>query len=78
MKLQKIRNNLTKLETKEYTIFFSYETPIALVNKDFRIITDEFFSMTTSKHQNLLKSQENLHDYDSKLFEKLLTEMGVI
>lgn len=78
MKLQKIRNNLTKLETKEYTIFFSYETPIGLINQDYRIVTDEYFSRTTSKQMNILKSEYLLHSYPSNLFEKLLIELGVI
>ena len=54
MQLRQLGNNKTEVEfTNGTTVFFSYETPVALQTADgdyFR--TEDFWSVTTSKHIN--------------------------
>jgi hypothetical protein len=54
MKLKQLGSNKTEVEfTDGTTVFFSYETPVALQDTHgnyFR--TEEFWSVTTSKHIN--------------------------
>ena len=53
-KIEVLKANVTLLFTDDYTILYSYNTPVACMDvrtkKFYR--TDEFFSVTTSKHIN--------------------------
>lgn len=76
MKLENIgqNNKLHKLiiGTKEY--YFSYETCIAFYNGKERFITNEKFSVTTSKHKNFLKKDLDFLEVDIKEFNTKLNE----
>lgn len=54
MKLEKVSTNVTKVFLPEWTVLFSYNTPVAALEistgKYYR--TSEFHSVTTSKHIN--------------------------
>ena len=54
MKLKQIGSNKTEVEfTDGTTVFFSYETPVALQTAEGHYFTTEdFWSVTTSKHIN--------------------------
>jgi len=61
MRLRKIANNQTEIQTDDFDILISYETPVACYNK----ITGEYsrtgkkWSATTSKHINTWLPAEN-------------------
>lgn len=53
MRLRKLGPNETEVEIGEYTVFFSYNTPVAYHKAGegyFR--TSQFYSVTTSRHIN--------------------------
>jgi len=65
MKLKKLGNNETELITENGTrILFSYETPVAVINKDdYKFVTEKYYSKTTSRHINkwIGKVYSNVH-----------------
>lgn len=53
MKLKQLGSNMTALNLNEVQVFFSYETPVAAILADGSLVrTEEFYSVTTSKHIN--------------------------
>lgn len=56
---KKTVNNHYLIDCKNYTVFQSYETPIAIVDNSNGTIrvTDKKYSRTTSKYTNLFLSQ---------------------
>lgn len=79
MNLKQIKANLTALDLGSKIVFFSYNTPVALYNKDtwecFK--TDKFWSNTTTKHINSIfdvrmKVQEKPQEY----FDSLIKEVA--
>ena len=53
MKLLSIGNNETEITTETGTrVFFSYETPVAVINSHGCFVTEQKYSQTTSKHLN--------------------------
>lgn len=71
MNLKKLGNNMTVLDLNVMEVFFSYETPVGAMLADGSLVrTEEFFSVTTSKHINKWLagrearevSQEFIHD----------------
>lgn len=54
MKIKSIGSNKTELELDNLLILISYETPVAAIryNGKGALKTEEFFSITTSKHIN--------------------------
>lgn len=57
-KLKKLANNFHVLECGGLTIWFSYETPIALKNKeDIIILTLNEWGTTTGRHINAVKRE---------------------
>lgn len=50
MKLKIIQNNLYKVTLGEIEIYFSYETPIALITRNIQIISENIWSNTTARH----------------------------
>ena len=53
MQLTPIASNMTEVETSEARILFSYRTPVAayIFGEGF-VKTDQFWSVTTSRHIN--------------------------
>ena len=52
MKLNPVGSNMNEVEVNGKSILFSYKTPVAGYDDDGAFRTDEFFSVTTSKHIN--------------------------
>jgi hypothetical protein len=52
MKLTPIAKNQTEVTINNFTILFSYETPVAFLNIAKAGKTNQFYSQTTTKHIN--------------------------
>ena len=52
MKLNPVGSNMNEVVVDGKSILFSYKTPVAGYDDDGAFRTDEFFSVTTSKHIN--------------------------
>ena len=52
MKLKSIAKNQTEVTVNNFTILFSYETPVAFLNIEKAGKTNQFYSQTTTKHIN--------------------------
>ena len=52
MKLNPIGSNMTEVEVNGKSIMFSYKTPVAGYDDQGAFKTNEWFSMTTTKHIN--------------------------
>lgn len=52
MKLNPVGSNMNEVVVDGKSILFSYKTPVAGWDDQGAFRTDEFFSMTTSKHIN--------------------------
>jgi len=52
MKLNPVGSNMNEVEVNGKSILFSYKTPVAGYDDEGAFRTDEFFSVTTSKHIN--------------------------
>lgn len=52
LKLKPIGSNMTEVEVNGKSILFSYATPVAGYDSDGAFRTDEYYSVTTSKHIN--------------------------
>ncbi len=53
MQLTPIASNMTEVETSEARILFSYRTPVAAyIFGEGYVKTDQFWSVTTSRHIN--------------------------
>lgn len=57
MKLIQIKPNFHKLEKQHVDIFFSYQTPIAIVNDDHAFVARNEWSPTTGTHINIIKRE---------------------
>lgn len=75
MKLVKIRNNFHMFQVKGYSIYFSYETPIALRFEQEFYALDKYFSKTTSKHLNVLKADYLIQYIPEETFNHLINKM---
>lgn len=55
MKLKPIASNQTEVETDRYKILFSYNTPVAYLDKSTgkKYKTNEHWSRTTTRHINM-------------------------
>ena len=59
MNLTPIASNMTEVETKTHRILFSYRTPVAAFEFGRGYIkTEQFWSVTTSRHINKLGAKE--------------------
>lgn len=47
--------NFSRLEYGDAVVFFSYETPIAVITDDFCYVTENEWKQTTGKHINYVK-----------------------
>jgi len=77
MKLKQIKSNFHCLEINGKVIYFSYETPIGFdrstAKESHFAVSDKFFSVTTSKHQNLIDIDKRFripHDELINLIER--------
>ena len=52
MQIKPIASNMTELEVNNTTILFSYKTPVAGYDSQGAFRTEDYFSVTTSKHIN--------------------------
>lgn len=52
MKLKQLGSNMTEITTDNSNVLFSYETPVAGWDDVGAFRTDQFFSVTTSRHIN--------------------------
>lgn len=64
MKLIKLMPNLYKLLTPKNVVFFSFETPIIVVDTGTEVlwVVKTKYSKTTSEHKNIVKKMYD--DYD--------------
>lgn len=71
MRLQQIDNKkLYKVSLNNCTIWFSYETPIAIYTDEL-YVTNEYYSSTTSRHKNIIDPYKDSR-IDESLFNNLL------
>ena len=72
--LKKIASNLHSVEVKGCTIFYSYETAVAIKTPSgLCFCTDKKYSATTSRHINKLKEMyEGMHEVSQAALEELL------
>jgi hypothetical protein len=74
MKIKSLGKNITQVETRDYIILVSYETPVAAYDKGEckHYKTDEFYSVTTSRHINQWLDNANVSEKDQEFFNRLL------
>lgn len=74
MKIEKVSTNVTKVFLPEWTVLFSYNTPVAAMEistgKYYR--TSEFHSVTTSKHINQWLGGRLAEDRPQKFFDQIV------
>ena len=52
LNIKNVRSNMSELEVGGKSILFSYQTPVAGYDDDGAFRSEDFFSVTTSKHIN--------------------------
>lgn len=67
MRLKSIAKNQTEVTVNDFTILFSYETPVAFINICKAGKTNEFYSQTTTKHINAFFRRHNIDPKNVKL-----------
>jgi len=73
MYLRKLGDNETEVSLGTGTVLFSYETPVA-ANVDGKFYkTDEFFSVTTSRHINKWLNGANAEVVPQSFFRELVS-----
>jgi hypothetical protein len=80
MNLKPRSKNATELVLNKYRILYSYSTPVVAINRETKkvMVTNQFYSSTTSKHINAyLKetSTENYETVDQIVLDKLAGEV---
>lgn len=82
MQIKRITSNLTELKMRGYTVYISYETPIAIIEDGVNIlfISENIWSKTTGKHIGKLKEMYNdyrtlSHDVFRQYFNIITGEM---
>ncbi len=74
MKLKLIGSNQTELDLGFAQVFFSYETPVAACLTDGSFVrTEEYYSVTTSKHINRWLAGRNHTRVPQERIDCLLT-----
>ena len=81
MNLKPIKANMTELKMNDYYVLFSYQTPVVIVDRKTGkiLVTNKFWSRTTSKHINkyLKENGEFYNDIekvDQSILDGLLNE----
>ena len=73
MKLNNLGNNKAELVTNSgSTVLFSYNTPVAALHEGNYYRTNEFYSVTTSKHINQWLDGVKAEEKSPEFFEKLV------
>jgi len=74
MKLRKIGNNQTEIQTALFNLLISYETPVAvyIIETGEKLITDKKWSATTTKHINAWYSHIEASAKPQSYFDNLL------
>jgi len=77
MRLTPIAANQTEVETKDARIFFSYSTPVAayVFGRGF-VRSQEFFSVTTSRHINKWIGVDAKTDTTEKVSQDYLNSLA--
>ena len=77
MNLTPIAANQTEVETKNARIFFSYKTPVAayIFGEGF-VRSEEFFSVTTSRHINKWIGVDSKTDTTRQVPQSLLDNLA--
>lgn len=72
-KIDVIKSNMTVLYTDNFTILYSYNTPVACYEYETRkyYCTNQFHSMTTSKHINQWLGTNQAEQKDQNWFTNL-------
>lgn len=72
MKIKPIGSNMTELHTDNYTILFSYETPVACLDTGIFFKTDRKYSPTTTRHINKWLGGAPSLDKPQSFFDELV------
>jgi hypothetical protein len=74
MKLRVLGSNQTEVETKGFTVLFSYNTPVACCDNSGKgfFKTSKKWSKTTSKHINLWLNGAKATEKDQSFFDSLV------
>ena len=74
VKLIPIRANMTEVETERYLVLFSYQTPVAYLDKETGKLfhTRTKYSKTTSKHINQWLDLEFSEPVNQEVIDNLL------
>ena len=77
MKLTPIAANQTEVETADARIFFSYRTPVAayVFGRGF-VRSEDFFSVTTSRHINKWIRTDSKTDTTEKVSQDFLNSLA--
>ena len=77
MRLTPIATNQTEVETKDARIFFSYSTPVAayVFGRGY-VRSQEFFSVTTSRHINKWIGVDAKTDTTEKVSQDFLNSLA--
>lgn len=77
MKLTPIATNQTEVETADARIFFSYRTPVAayVFGRGF-VRSEDFFSVTTSRHINKWIGTDSKTDTTEKVSQDFLNSLA--
>jgi hypothetical protein len=74
MQLTVIGSNQTQIETEDFRVLFSYNTPVACLDRKTgeRFKTETKWSRTTSKHINQWFTDANVETKPQEFFDNLL------
>ncbi len=77
MNLTPIKANMTELELKENVfVLFSYKTPVAVYENGKHIVTEKYWSRTTSRHINQWLSGATPTTKPQEYFDNLVSSVG--
>lgn len=81
MRVKSIGSNKTEIIFSDSRILVSYETPVCFISGKIAVKTDEFFSVTTSKHINQWLSEngfnpKTVETNKQEYFDQLLEDMN--
>lgn len=75
---REMNNNLTIVYIGDITIYFSYETPVALWNGRELIVSENEWSRTTGKHLNRIDGGDRFNRIPHKQFLEEISKYKVI
>jgi hypothetical protein len=70
MRIEKLGNNKTRLNTGTASVYFSYNTPVVLVKGKQVYVTEDYYSKTTSRHITEFLTFE---DFEGRVINKIPT-----